>query len=150
MKKNKTLLFCAFLLMLSATAIADTRTAKGVSETEQFGISAGVALACGVDRDQLKNYEMIASRLISNPLKTDKAEKEALNVYAKAKLKAFKEQKQRQILACPEVLKRFEGQEIFKAIVYRDGTVKMPNGHVIKPERPIQKKSKKSKSKKKK
>ena len=148
MKKNKCLLFCAATVLLFNLSVhADVRTAKGLSETEQFGLSAGVALACGVDRDQLKNYEMIASRLIVNPLNTDAAEREALNVYAKAKLKAFTEQKQRNLIPCSEVLKRFENQEIFKAVVYRDGTLKMPNGRVIKPERPVVKKSKKSKKK---
>ena len=148
MKKNKSMLFCAVMVLLfNLVAHADVRTAKGVPETEQLGLSAGVALACGVDRDQLKNYEMIASRLIVNPLKTDVAEKEALNAYAKAKLKAFKEQKQRNLIPCADVLKRFENQEIFKAVVYRDGTVKMPNGKVIKPERPVKKNSKKSKKK---
>ena len=148
MKKNKCLLFCATtVLLFNLSVYADVRTAKGLSETEQFGLSAGVALACGVDRDQLKNYEMIASRLIVNPLNTDAAEREALNVYAKAKLKAFTEQKQRNLIPCSEVLKRFENQEIFKAVVYRDGTLKMPNGRVIKPERPVVKKSKKSKKK---
>ena len=87
------------------------------------------------------------TKLLTFLTETDVAEKEALNTYAKAKLKAFKEQKQRNLIPCADVLKRFENQEIFKAVVYRDGTVKMPNGKVIKPERPVKKNSKKSKKK---
>ena len=149
MKKNISLFFCVCLgLLMPLEALANSRTAKGVSVTEQLGISAGVALACQVDTDQLKNYEMIASRIIVNPLKTDKEEKEALNIYAKAKLKAFQEQKKKSLMRCSEVLKRFEKQDIFKSVVYRDGTIKMPNGKVIKPQRPIKNEKKRVKKKK--
>ncbi len=149
MKKNISLFFCVCLgLLMPLEVLANSRTAKGVSVTEQLGISAGVALACQVDTDQLKNYEMIASRIIVNPLKTDKEEKEALNIYAKAKLKAFQEQKKKTLMRCGEVLKRFEKQDIFKSVVYRDGTIKMPNGKVIKPQRPIKNAKKRVKKKK--
>ena len=149
MKKNISLFFCVCLgLLMPLEVLANSRTAKGVSVTEQLGISAGVALACQVDTDQLKNYEMIASRIIVNPLKTDKEEKEALNIYAKAKLKAFQEQKKKSLMRCSEVLKRFEKQDIFKSVVYRDGTIKMPNGKVIKPQRPIKNEKKRVKKKK--
>lgn len=153
MKKNVFFLFCiGFVLMNSVSAFANSRTAKGISITEQLGISSGAALACGVDREQLKNYEMIASRIIANPIKTEKDEEKALEQYAKAKLKAFQEQKQKSLMNCDEVLSRFEKQEIFKSVVYRDGTIKMPNGKVVKPERPvknIKKKVKKNKKNKK-
>ena len=149
MKKNISLLFCIGLVVLTPTSLlANSRTAKGVSLTEQLGISAGVAFACQVDADQLENYEMIASRIIVNPIKTDKEEKEALKIYAKAKLKAFKEQKQKSLMPCGEVLKRFEKQEIFKSVIYRDGTIKMPNGKVVKPQRPVKSSKKKVKKKK--
>lgn len=149
MKKNILVLFCfGLMLIMPLEGMAASRTAKGVSLTEQLGISAGVALACQVDTDQLKNYEMIASRIIANPLKTEKEEKEALNVYAKAKLKAFQEQKKKTLMRCGEVLKRFEKQDIFKSVIYRDGTIKMPNGQVVKPQRPF-KSSKKRVQKKK-
>ena len=149
MKKNILVLFCfGFVLMMPLEGMTASRTAKGVSLTEQLGISAGVALACQVDTDQLKNYEMIASRIIANPLKTEKEEKEALNVYAKAKLKAFQEKKKKSLMNCSEVLKRFEKQDIFKSVIYRDGTIKMPNGQVVKPQRPFKSSKKKVKKKK--
>ncbi|MBO7245060.1 MAG: hypothetical protein J6V53_07285 [Alphaproteobacteria bacterium] len=138
MKKNKLISFCVVISFLISTSVfANSRTMKGVSETEQLGISAGVALACKVDKEQLKNYEMIASRIISNPISSEKAEKEALRLYAQAKLKAYTEQKKQKLMNCAEVLARFEEQEIFNSVVYRDGTIKMPNGKVIKPKRPL-------------
>ena len=38
---------------------------------------------------------------------------------------------------CVEVLERFEEQDIFDSVVYRDGTIKLPNGKVLKPKRPL-------------
>jgi hypothetical protein len=149
MKKNSLISLCILTTFLcSGEVLANSRTMQGVSETEQLGISAGVALACHADQEQLKNYEMIASRIISNPLKTVEAEKAALRLYAQAKLKAYTEQKKQKLMNCNEVLSRFESQEIFKSVIYRDGTIKMPNGKVIKPERPV--KTKKTSKKKKK
>ena len=149
MKKNSLISLCILTTFLcSGDVLANSRTMQGVSETEQLGISAGVALACHADQEQLKNYEMIASRIISNPLKTVAAEKEALRLYAQAKLKAYTEHKKQKLMNCNEVLSRFESQEIFKSVIYRDGTIKMPNGKVIKPERPL--KTKKTSKKKKK
>ncbi len=147
MKKNKLISLCVLIsFFVSSPLYATSRTLKGVSETEQLGISAGVALACKVDMEQLKNYEMIASRIIVNPLKSENAEKEALRLYGQAKLKAYTEQKKQKLMNCPEVLKRFEEQDIFDSIVYRDGTVKLSNGTIIKPKRPL--KGGKSKKKK--
>lgn len=138
MKKNNLIFLCVLLsVFISTASFATGRTLKGVSETEQLGISAGVALACKVDMEKLKNYEMIASRIIANPLKSEKAEKEALHIYAQAKLKAFAEQKKQKLMNCVEVLERFEEQDIFDSVVYRDGTIKLPNGKVLKPKRPL-------------
>lgn len=146
MKKRVITFFCLLsMILIDFHAFADSRTTQGLSETEQLGISAGVALACKVDSEQLENYEMIASRIISNPLSSEAAEKKALRLYAEAKLKAFKEQKQKGIMNCVDVIERFENQEIFKSVVYRDGTLKMPNGKVVKPKRPLKVKKKKNK-----
>lgn len=139
MKKNvlklSALLFC--LIMQPIQSQAQSRTINGVTETEQLGIAAGVAMACRVDYDTLANYEMIASRIIANPLKTDTDERVAIKLYSEAKLKAYKEQKKSPKMHCSEILERFKSQEIFKTTVYRDGTLKFSNGKVLKPKRPI-------------
>lgn len=138
--------FCSLLMCSYAVSgYGAIRTAIGVPVIEQLGISAGVALACDVDEDQLKNYEMIASRIIVNPTKNKKEENKRLRQYAEAKLKAFKEQKERRLMNCRDVKKRFEKQDIFKSVVYRDGTVKMPDGTVIKPQQKVKTDKKKTK-----
>lgn len=139
MKKSISLVLLGLSVIISSPVLAQSRTVKGVSPTQQLGISAGVALACQVDRDDLKNYEMIASRLIANPLPSDDAEKVALEEYAKAKLTAYEDQKKKNTMNCTEVLSRFHNQKIFDAIVYQDGTLEMPDGKIIKPKRPVMK-----------
>ncbi len=149
MKKILLPFLCLFLsVSWILNGYAESRTLNGVPVIDQLGISAGVALACDVDEEQLKNYEMIASRIIVNPTKTLQEENKRLHQYAEAKLKAFAEQKKRNLMSCKEVKKRFENQDIFKSVVYRDGTVKTPDGTVIKPKRSLTK-GNKTKTKKK-
>lgn len=138
MKKSILALFCGTVILLNAPIVlAESRTARGVSETDQLGITAGVALACQADAEQLKNYEMIASRILVNPTTSEKAEKEILTAYGRAKLKAYEAQKKTPELSCREVLTRFYNQPIFKSVVYRDGAIKLPDGKIIKPQRKI-------------
>ncbi len=115
-------------------------TDVGLTMPEQLGITAGIALACNVDADTLKNYELIASRLMANPAPDEAAERAALKTYAESKLNAFKSQKKKPKLSCGEVLARFEKQPLFESVVYRDGTVKLPDGKIVKPVRSMKKK----------
>ena len=37
---------------------------------------------------------------------------------------------------CQQINKRFDNQEIFKAVLYADGTIKMPDGQILTPRKP--------------
>ena len=73
-----------------------------------------------------------------------------IKLYSKSKIRieGTTEQKKKSLMPCNDVLKRFEKQDIFKSVIYRDGTIKMPTGQVIKPQRPIKSSKKKVKKKK--
>ncbi len=116
---------------------AGPRTAVGLSEGEQLAITAGVAHACGADEDKLSTYEMIASRILVNPTRSAKEETAVLTEYARRKLRAYQEQKAAPEINCREVLSRFYKMPLFRSTVYRDGTVKLPDGSKIKPVRPV-------------
>lgn len=135
MKKMGILLLSA--LLLNTSALAESRTSKGLTDAEKFAIMAGAAQACNADQDKLINYEVIVSRILVNPTKSSQEETAALTAYARKKFQVYTEQKQKPEMACDEVLRRFDNQPIFKAVVYQDGTVKLPDGKTIKPERPI-------------
>ena len=37
---------------------------------------------------------------------------------------------------CQEIIRRFDNQEIFNAVLYGDGTIKMPDGQILTPRKP--------------
>ena len=113
-------------------AFAQDRTLNGIKENEQLGMMAGLALACNAGA-RLDDYELIAGRIISNEAQTDADEKKAIKEYAESKFNAYQEQKQTPQATCGEVLQSFERLPIFKSVVYVDGTVKLPDGKILKP-----------------
>ncbi len=138
MKKIILIALGSILLTGLSAYAAGSRTADGLSEGDQLAITAGVALACGADDDKLATYEMIASRILVNPTRSDKEENAVLTAYAQSKLRAYQEQKKAPEMSCQEVLNRFYKLPLFKSTVYRDGTLKLPDGKKIKPVRPVQ------------
>ena len=105
------------------------------SDAEELGLLAGLALACGSQK-KLDDYELIASRLIANAAATEQEEKNQIRVYMQAKWNAMQRQKNDPALTCSEVLERFDQLPLFNSIVYRDGSVKLPDGKWSKPLRP--------------
>ena len=139
----KKLFFVGCLGWFSLSFAFETgRTSQGLSELQQLGITAGVAQACGVG-EKLKTFELIANRIIVNPTATAEEEKKQLKEFAAYKLAAYNEQKQQPALSCQEISRRFNNLPIFKSVIYADGTIKLPDGRVIKPTRPLKQKEKK-------
>lgn len=123
----------AALLMTSVTGYAQTdRTLSGMNENEQLGMMAGLALACNAG-GKLDDYELISSRIMANKAQTDLEEKKAFRQYAQAKFNTYKEQKDNPQTTCGEILDSFNHLSLFKSVVYADGTVKMPDGKILKP-----------------
>ncbi len=133
MKKALFLMF----LFLPVICQAQSRTGNGLTDAEKLAIMAGAAQACQADHDKLINYEVIVSRILVNPTTSEQQETAVLTAYARKKFQVFNEQKAAPEMDCSEVLRRFDNLEIFKSVVYQDGTVKLPDGKVIKPKRPV-------------
>ncbi|MBR4927267.1 MAG: hypothetical protein IKY98_02960 [Alphaproteobacteria bacterium] len=130
---KKIFLAIVFGLVIEAGHVqANSRTINGITENEQLGMMAGLALACNAG-GKLDDYELIASRILSNTAQTDADERKANRVYAEAKFKAYREHKTSPNATCGEVLDTFNHLPIFKSTVYADGTVKMPDGRILKP-----------------
>lgn len=138
MKKIIFLGLVSTLLFTSHICEASSRTAKGLSEIDKLAITAGAAQACGADRDKMTTYEMIVSRILVNPTRSTQAEQAVLTAYARKKLQTYQEQKSSPEIDCYEVLDRFNSMPLFRSTVYRDGTLKLPDGKIIKPVRPVQ------------
>ena len=135
--KKLSLLLATTLILTSTLTQAQSRTSKGLSDAEKLAITAGAAQACLVDSDKLKNYEVIVSRILANPTVSEKEETEVLTAYAQKKLQVYQEQKKAPEMDCLEVLRRFDNLPIFKSVVYKDGTIQLPDGRKIQPKRPI-------------
>lgn len=131
MKKTFCALF-AVCIFCATSAVAASRTLNGINENQQLGMMAGLALACNAG-GKLDDYELIASRILANSAPTELAEKNAVREYAEAKFNAFKEQKETPQATCGEILESFSRLPIFKSVVYADGTVRTPDGRILKP-----------------
>lgn len=105
---------------------------KSMTEAEQLGTMAGVALACNAG-SRLDDYELISSYIIANKAPDATARKKLFKEYAAAKLRSYNLQKDITKTPCPEVLEHFYALPIFGAVIYKDGTIKMPDGKILKP-----------------
>jgi len=134
MKKN----MCFILLGLLFIQPALAQNIKKMSDAEQLGMTAGLALACGADK-KLEDFELIASRLLANQAATDELERKQAQEYIEAKWDTMQRQKKGNPSDCREILESFESLPIFNSTVYADGSVKLPDGSWSKPLRPVKK-----------
>lgn len=146
----KKILTALFILVItgSALAVETSRTANGLTEAEQLGITAGTALACNAG-GKLDDFELIASRIIANKALTKADENKGYHEFAEAKFRAYNEQRENPQIPCGDVLASFSRLPIFKSVVYADGGVKMYDGSYLKPQRSIMPNKKKEVKKKK-
>ncbi len=136
---QKTIVSVLGILFLSSTVWAGSRTLNGINDNAQLGMMAGLALACNAGA-KLDDYELIASRLLANTAQTNAEQRQAERQYAEAKFKAYKEHKASPQASCGEILETFNALPIFRSVVYADGSIKTPDGKILKT-RPEEKKA---------
>lgn len=129
-------LFFLGLSLIIALSAPRAQNVQKMSDAEQLGMMAGLAMACGSTK-KLEDYELISSRLIANPAVSEEIEKQHIRMYMQAKWDAMQRQQKDPPVSCKEVLEHFNKLPIFNSIVYRDGSVKLPDGTWSKPLRPL-------------
>ncbi len=112
---------------------------NSMTDAQQLGAMAGVALACNAG-SRLDDFELISSYIMGNSAVTDEERTHAFKEYATEKLRTYNLQRDYKPTPCPEVLKHFYNLPIFASIIYSDGTVKLPDGKIIKSKKNSQKK----------
>ena len=144
-------LIMLILLLVAMPVFADdvARTTEGMTEAEQLGVTAGLALACNAG-GKLDDFELIASRLIANKALTAEAEQKGYREFAEAKFRAYNEQKSDPKESCGAILDSFNRLPLFRSVVFADGGLKMYDGTYLKPLRPVKFTEQKVKTKKKK
>jgi len=143
----KKFLLWAGICLIASSALAQDKTLRNMSEAQLLGITAGTALACNAGA-KLDDFELIANRYIANQALNDAAEKQGYREYAQEKFNTYQAQKKNPQLTCAEVLESFNSLPIFKTVVYADGSIKTPEGKIIKTRKPLTAQKKTGKKKK--
>lgn len=117
----------AFLL---ATGISPV-SAGYLEDVRNLGYVSGEGLACGASR--YGAYETVARAYLVSSARSDKEQESGMYEYNSAKAKAYMRKRGDGLFDCEEINSRFNRQKIFQAKLYKNGTLKMPDGKVIKP-----------------
>ena len=103
-------------------------------EARALGIVAGQGLACGSSK--YNTFELLARAIILTKSPNDALQNKALKIFTEEKADVFITNQLNNFEGCSDVLKRFDNQDIFKATLYADGTIKMPDGQLLTPRIP--------------
>ena len=129
-------LLCLVFFSIVSPICAYGQNIRNMSDAEQLGMLAGLAMACGSEK-KLEDFELIASRILANQSPSDEIEKQQARIYAQAKWEAMMRQKKGNPSDCKDILEHFEQLPLFDSIVYGDGSIKFPDGAWSKPLRPV-------------
>lgn len=125
--------YLAFLtsLLISGSALAQM---PYIEEVRALGAIAGQGLACGSTK--YDTFELLARAILLTKSPTDKLQKDAIYAYSEEKANTYMSKEIDGFYECPSIVRRFDNQEIFKAVLYADGTIKMPDGQILTPRQP--------------
>ena len=105
-----------------------------ITEAESLGEVAGEGLACQASK--YDTYELLARAYITTKAPNNDLLVQALSAYANSKITAFLSSAERSFADCAQNRTRFDNQAIFKTVIYGDGTLKTPDGKILKPAQP--------------
>ncbi len=124
--------------MILAALITAMRPAAAqmpyMEEVKALGAISGQGLACGSSK--YDTFELLARAILLTKSPSDKLQNDAIYAYSEAKANAYMSKEMDGFYECALINRRFDNQEIFKAVLYADGTIKMPDGQILTPRRP--------------
>ncbi len=125
----KTIRLLFLILLISVKPLfADSDYIESV---QTLGYVSGEGLACGAK--QYKSYETIARAYLVSSAKSDKEQAQGMLKYNQAKATAYMNKRESGLYDCATVRERFGKQKILKSKLYKNGTIQLPDGKVIKP-----------------
>lgn len=128
--KKLILSFGAVLVAFAAHAANPTY----IEEVKALGFVSGQGLACNASK--YDTYEMLARAILVTKAKNDVMQEEGMRAYNDAKVDAFISKIRDGMSGCRGINDSFNEQKIFKAVLYGDGSIKMPDGKTISPRKP--------------
>lgn len=102
-----------------------------LEDVKNLGYVSGEGLACGAQK--YPSYETIARAYLISSAKSDSEQADGMYMYNKAKVRGYTRKKGSGLIGCDEVNIRFNNQKILQSKLYKNGTIKLPDGKVIKP-----------------
>lgn len=105
-----------------------------IEEVKALGAVAGQGLACGSEK--YDTFEMLARAILLTKSPSDKLQNDAIYAYSEEKANAYISKELDGFYECAAINRRFDNQEIFKTVLYADGTIKMPDGKILTPRQP--------------
>ena len=120
--------FIALLMILSTISYVK---ADYIDDVRSFGYVSGEGIACGARK--YPAYETIARAYLVSAAKSDDEQAKGMYEYNEAKAKSYLRKRHDGLWNCAEVNERFNNQKIFKSKLYKNGTLKMSDGKIIKP-----------------
>ena len=105
-----------------------------LDEVKALGAVAGQGMACGASK--YSTFELLARAILISKAPSDKMQSDAVYAYNEAKANAYISKQMDGFFECDAINRRFDNQDIFKATLYRDGTLKMPDGTLVTPRQP--------------
>lgn len=103
-------------------------------EARALGAVAGQGLACGSSK--YDTFELLARAIILTKSPNDSLQSKALKIFTEEKADVFVSKQLDNFSDCGRIVERFDAQDIFKATLYADGTIKMPDGQILTPRQP--------------
>lgn len=103
-------------------------------EARALGAVAGQGLACGSAK--YDTFELLARAIILTKSPSDALQDKALRIFTEEKADVFVSKQLDNFADCADIVSRFDAQDIFKATLYADGTIKMPDGQILTPRQP--------------
>lgn len=119
--------------LLSSAANAQVPTGY-LDEVKALGAVAGQGLACGSPK--YDTFEMLARAILITKAMSNAAQSEAMYAYSESKANAYFSKQMDGFFMCDDIINRFGNQDIFQAVLYADGTIKMPDGRIFSPRQP--------------
>lgn len=121
------------LVFLGVTTPAKAQMAYE-DEARALGAVAGQGLACGSSRYDA--FELLARAIILTKSPNDSLQDKALKIFTEEKADVFVAKQLDNFADCASIVERFDAQDIFKATLYGDGTIKMADGQILTPRNP--------------
>ena len=138
---KKSAVFCLGVFLTAFTvqagefvAMEDDTPVTYMDEVKALGAVAGQGLACGSTR--IDTFEMIARTILITKARSNAEQAAGMRAYNDEKANAYISKQLDGFYECPQIVRRFDNQDVFKVKIYADGTIQMPNGALYTPRAP--------------